>query len=368
VIVAALVIDQLHRLWWVGEDFHTYEAAARVGLQQGWPYIYDQGRVDLVQQQLAPWLWAQPFLSPPPVAWLAALLAPLPYGAALDVWASLSLAALVVGLGWSTRYRGAARAIAVGAAITPWWVFHAVYVGQVVPLIAAGVLVAWRLAREKHDVAAGVVLAVVLLKPNTALLAPIALLAAGRFRIFAAWLVSAGVLVTASLLAIGPNGAASYIGELGHLPPNASALTLYGTLGLSGVAAVVIRVVIVGAALITAGRLRASAGLALALGVLASMVTAPYLHDNDLCLLVAAGWIVWNERDIPVLRALLAAMWLLALPFVAEAGMGPPLDRWLLFELLLLIALVVVAWTGPRLPASMRIFTGEAEFGRQAPA
>src|SRR5260370_17528883 len=63
----------------IGIDFHTYEAAARVGLEQGWSHIYDQSRVGAEQAILVPGQTVQPFLSPPPVAWLAAVLAPLPY-------------------------------------------------------------------------------------------------------------------------------------------------------------------------------------------------------------------------------------------------------------------------------------------------
>jgi alpha-1,2-mannosyltransferase len=369
VIVAALVLDVWHRPWATGEDFHTYEAAALVGLQQGWSDIYDQGLINLAQIRLAPWLWTQPFLSPPPVAWMAAMVASLPYGSALVVWQSITLATLAAALAWSSNYRGAARAIAVGAALAPWWVFHAVYVGQVVPVIAAGVVVAWRLAREKHDVAAGMVLCVVLLKPNTALLAPIAVLAAGRFRLFGSWLLSAGFVVAASLLMIGPHGASFYLADLGHLPPNASALTLSGTFGADGGAAMAIRLVIVGAALVSAYRLRTSAGLALAMGVLASMTTAPYLHDNDLCMLVAAGWIVWSERSQPAWRALLAAIWLLGTPILEMSGFGPPLTRWLLLELAIMVALAIDAWVGTReLTPPLRPLTNAADFGRPAPA
>jgi hypothetical protein len=256
----------------------------------------------------------------------------------------------------------------VGAALCTWWVLFAVGVGQVAPLIAASLLVAWRLAREDHEVAAGIVLSVVLLKPQTALLAPVALAMTGRFRLFGAWLASAAVLVGISVLTLGPHGVSAYLGAFGHLPPGADKLTLYVALGVSGLSAVVVRAVLVGAALLAAYKLRASAGMALVLGVLASLVTAPYLHNSDLCMLVAAGLIVWAETRALGWRAALAAAWLLALPFLAALGINLALSRWTLVELALLVGLVVAAWAGAGLPASWRPLTGSADVGKQAPA
>src|SRR5437879_10194712 len=71
-VAIALVVDVVHIDWRAGVDFHTYFAAAEVGLNQGWSHIYDQEVVGLEQKELVPTQWAQPFLSPPPVAWLTA--------------------------------------------------------------------------------------------------------------------------------------------------------------------------------------------------------------------------------------------------------------------------------------------------------
>src|SRR5205823_8299508 len=79
VVGIALVLDALNRYEPIGIDFHTYLAAAVVGLHQGWALIYDQAAVAVAQKQLVPGQIAQPFLSPPTDAWLAAPLTPLPY-------------------------------------------------------------------------------------------------------------------------------------------------------------------------------------------------------------------------------------------------------------------------------------------------
>lgn len=364
-IVAALALDVFHRQPPIGIDFHTYVAASTVGLQHGWSHIYDQGLVAGVQRDLVPWERAQPYLSPPPVAWLVAPFQALPYTLAFELWAALLLAALVLALAWTTTYRGTARVVAVAAAVVPWWVSQALMVGQVVPLIAVGILVAWRLLRDDHDVAAGLVLGLVLLKPNTALLAPVALLAAGRIRAFTAWLAVAAAAVSISVLTLGPDGSSAYVAGLIHLPSGANHLTLSGTFGLAGIPAIVVRAVIVAGALATAYRYRAQPGLALVVGALASLLVAPYLHASDLCVLVSVGWILWHERPEPFLRAVVAAGWLMSTALNVMIGLGPPLDRWLIFELLLAIAVAAPAWWPSRRKLPL---TGEAELGRHAPA
>ena len=368
-IVIAIALDLQTRPPETGIDFHTYEAASLVGIQQGWAHLYDQGLVKLAQLQLVPAQRTQPFLSPPPVAWITAPLSMLPYRLAFAAWTLLTLGAFALALAYSTTYAGWPRLVAVGAALVPWWVLHAVGVGQVVPLVAAGILVAWRLLREQRNVLAGVALGLILLKPNTAMFVPFVLLATGRVRTFVAWLSVAVAVVALSVATLGSVGVSGYFGDLSHLPSGANALTLNGTFGLTGGVATAVRVIIVLAALVTAYKLRSSPAMAIVLGALASMITAPYLHGSDLCVFVAAGWIVWHEQPAPVWRAMLVAMWVFASPFVFDSAVGPMLNRWALAELLLFAAIVVWAWAGDRLEAiGGNALTGSGDAGKHAPA
>jgi len=376
VALYVMVIDLLHmptgRLrgqTWAGVDFHTYFAAALVGLQHGWDEMYDQGLVRSVQSNLVPRQFTQPFLSPPVDSWLAAPLTALPYGIAFAVWASVLLLALVLALGWTTSYRGPARIAAVAVAMTPWWVLLAIYVGQVAPLVAAAVIVAWRLMKEDREIAAGVMLAVLALKPNTALLVPFMLLAAGRWRVFVTWAAASLVVAGLSILAVGLDGVHDYIGSLNPLPGGASALTLGGAFGVSGPVAMVVRVAIVVAALAAAFTQRGRPGVAMAIGAIASLLTAPYLHNSDLCLFVAAGWIVWHEA--PVWRAALVAMLVAASPYLLERNLGTSLQGWVHIEMAFLAGLVVTALLTRQIQASAidaAALTGRAEFSRHATA
>ena len=344
ILLIALAIDFWRRYEPIGIDFHTYEAAARVGLQHGWSHLYDQSLVAIEQKRLVLEQVTQPFLSPPPVAWLAAVLVPLPYLTAYYVWAAVTFAAFALALAWSAPSHGLARWIAIAGALASWWVLHAVHLGQVVPLVAAGVVVAWRLVREERDVAAGIVLSLVLLKPNTAFIVPLALLAAGRYRTFAAWSVAGALLAAFALLTMGFDGVAAYLRQVGGPLPGGADVTLEGALGVSGTVAFALRVLIVAGAVVAAFRLRSSPGLVIAVGSLASLLVAPYLHGSDLCVLSAAAWIVWEERPAPAWRAPLAVGWLASSPFADITGLGPGVRQWPLLELALLMALLVTTW------------------------
>lgn len=348
-VVVALALDLWPRPVAIGIDFHTYLAASVVGLHQGWAHIYDQALVGAAQQQLVPSQVSQPFLSSPPVAWLAAPLTLLPYPVAFGIWAVLTFLSFAVALVWAGASTGTVRWIGVVGALTPWWVMHAVNLGQVVPLVAAGVVVGWRLLRDRKDIAAGVALSLILLKPNTAVLVPVALLAAQRYRAFASWLAVGGLVALIAFVLLGTEGLSAYINQLrAPLPSGADSLTIYGAVGATGAAALALRVLIAGAVLVTAFRLREIPGLVVPTAIVGSLLVSPYLHASDLCLLAAAAWMAWEERHSLAWRVALAVGWVLASPFLFIKGFSPGLTRWPWIEFALLVALVVVAWPGAR--------------------
>jgi hypothetical protein len=354
VIVVAIWQDVWNRPEPLGIDYHTYLAAARVGVEQGWSHIYDQARVEAEQTLLVPDQNSQPFLSPPTDAWLVTPLMALAYLTSYWVWAALTFAAYLLALIWSSTGAGLNRWLLVVAAVAPWWVLHGVRVGQVVPLVAAGLVIAWRLLREDRNIAAGLALSVVLLKPNTAILVPVVLLVAGRYRTFVTFAAVAVVVAGVALLTLGPAGIADYWNQLrGPLPPGADSLTLQRALGVGPDAGALARVFVVAATVLIAFRLRSLPGQVIAVGILGSLLATPYLHASDLILLVVAAWIVWQERPEIAWRIGLAAGWVLASPLVQYGGIGflnprvldPRLDQWPLLELLFLGGMAAVAWS-----------------------
>lgn len=361
IVAVALLVDLVYRNDPIGVDFHTYVAAGQVGVQQGWSHIYDQALVAFEQKQLSPSQRAQPFLSPPTVAYLTAPLGFLPYDVAYVVWAAMLLVVFAAALAWAGMSRGWSKWIAVLGALSPWWVMHAVNVGQVVPIEAAGCLVAWRLLREKRDALAGLALATILFKPNNAILVPFALLFAARFRLFASWAGVAMATLAVVLLTVGPQGMSEYFTQLhGPLPKGADDITLHGALAATGTFAAVLRIVIIGAVLAAGHRLRESPGLVIPVAIVGSLLISPYLHASDLAMLAAAGFMAWEEKPALAWRAPLIVTWIAASPFVFDLGWGPHLKRWPLFEIALLAALLLAAWW-PSL-------TGGVTSRRRAPA
>ena len=355
-ILGAVALDFANRPEPFAIDFHTYLAAARVGVEQGWPHIYDQAMVALEQKVLAPTQNSQPFISPPTVGWLVAPLVPLPFLVAFYIWAGLTLAAFAGALAWAVPGRRPSNWILVAAAIAPWWVLEAVRVGQVVPLVAAGVAISWRLLREDRNLAAGVALSLLLLKPNTAFLVPVAILVAGRYRAFATFMAVSVILAIAAFSTLGADGLSAYVSQLtGPLPGGGDSLTLERGLHIHGAVVTALRLLIVAAVLVAAFKLRRSPGLVLVVGILGSLIAVPYLHASDLCLLAVAGCIIWEELPTPAWRGLLAAGWMLASPYVALSRLGPNLDQWPLIELVFLAGMLMVAWRGERALPSARV-------------
>jgi hypothetical protein len=360
VALVALALDVWHRPERIGIDFHTYLAAAIVGLQQGWPHIYDQALVAAQQKQLVPNQFSQPFLSPPVDAWLVTPLTLVPYSIAYQVWAVFTFAALALALAWSGVSAGISRWVGVVGALSPWWVMHAVAVGQVVPVVAAATVVAWRLLRDDRQIAAGLLLAVIFLKPNTAILVPFALLVAGRYRAFAAWVAAGAAVALVVAVVLGSHGVTAYLDQLrAPLPGGADLLTLKGAVGATGVVAFALRLLIVAIVMAAAFKLRSSPGLVFPAAIVGSLVISPYLHASDLCLFSAAAWMVWEELPVPLWRATLIAGWVLSSPFLVFAGHSPDLNRLPWLEYALLLSLVVFAW---------RPLTGAADLRTRAPA
>jgi hypothetical protein len=360
IVSLALLLDILIRHDPIGVDFHTYVAAGETVVERGWSNVYNTGIVGIEQKELAPNMVSQPFLSPPTVALIVIPFSFLPYDVGYVLWALLLFASLAGALVWSGVSKGLSKWIAVIGALAPWWVMHAVNVGQVVPLVAAGTVVAWRLLRDRRDVLAGLALAAILLKPNTAILVPAALLFATRFRTAATWAAVAALVVVLSAVMIGPQGMSEYVTQLrGPLPAGADDLTLHGALSVTGAFAAMLRIFIIAGVMAAAVKLRESPGLVVPIAIVGSLVVSPYLHASDLCMLAAAGWMVWEERPALALRIPLVVVWIAASPFLFQPGHSLRLKQWPWVELVLLAILLISAWSP---------LTGWADSRRRAPA
>ena len=272
-------------------DFRAYFAAALVGLRQGWERIYDFP----LQQAAAASIdtsW-QPFANPPPLAWLVAPFTLLPFWAAYLAWEVLVVAALL--LAWRLAAPGAGwtKLAHLTAALSLIAVVLALWLGQACVLVAAAVAVAWWLLRRGRDVEAGLVLTVILLKPQDAFLVPIALLVAGRVRAFAGWALAAGLVAAIAALTLGAHGLQEMLRDLAALEGVAlnHRYAVSGTLGQAPWVLGLQALLGLGA-LYAAWRRRASVEMVICAGLLGSFLLTPHLSLQDFTVLIVAAWLM----------------------------------------------------------------------------
>jgi len=306
-------------------DFSYYYAGAQIGLAHGWSHIYDLDLQRQIFYQLHPagdvFDWRRYFVSPPPVAWLVAPFSLFPLVPAFWTFTSLSALAFVAS-GWlAVPGHGLARiALFVTAACT-YPVLIAIQTGQVTLLIGAAVLVAWWLARRGMQVGAGLVLVLVVLKPQAALLVAPALLVAGQRRLFVTWMVGAAVVAAVSVAMLGEHGLNALRGALALEQGRTANLvwTLAGLVG-DGPLAIALEVGCAALALAAAWRNRRSLELATVAGVVGSLLAFPYHNPSDFALIAPAGWL-YVRAGIPLWHWAWLAFGLVA-TYLA-AGYGP---------------------------------------------
>ncbi len=235
------------------------------------------------------------------------------------VWLALLLAALAAAWWMAAPGEGAVKALWLLAALSWYPLVYSVALVQPDLLLALVIVAAWRLSRAGRPWAAGAVLGLMVIKPQLALVVPLILLAAGRWRIAAAFAVVAGTLTLASLVDIGPQGAADYRHLLGleQAVPNNRYFTLAYPLGAdwpSRAAAALVVLIALAAAFLNR---HAPDERLFALGLLAGALSATYWHLQDFTILLPAAWLFWRTNP-PVWQRL----WLLAVAVTAEFAWG----------------------------------------------
>jgi alpha-1,2-mannosyltransferase len=328
----------------VVNDFRLAYAAATVGIKSGYDHLYDLAAQKAAIESLGPGFNPQPFISPPPLAWLVTPLLWLPFQAALVVWTLLLIAALC----W-TWYLLAppgrlVRAAHLALLLGVFPVAFGVMVGQPGALVAAAVASAWWLVRHDRPVWAGLVLSLIIVKPQLAFLVPVCLLVSGHARTFGAWLVATLLIGLVALAVLGPDGLARYRDVLAQTQTAAWDITrrysISGPLGL-GPLLNVVQVVVVATALFAAWRRRGEGPeLPIAAGIIGSLLATPYLGFQDFLMLVVAGWLVLRGTATSWQVALLVVG--CALIQLAIVVLAVPI---LLAEALLLVSLL---WPEPR--------------------
>jgi len=271
---------------------------------------------------------------PPSFLFVAGALASLPYAwaFALLVVASLALHGLTIAA-ITRRFAGMIVAFAAP------WALACAMVGQNGFLTAAligGVL----LTMDERPALSGLLLGLLTYKPHFGLLFPIALLASGRWRVFA-WAVASTLGLTgASVLVFGPDTFAAF---LHGLPLTTRALVTNGGVGwnklqsiyglarsmgasnTAGWAAQGVTSLACAAAVAMLWRGRAPTALKAASLAVAAVLATPYVFAYDLPVLSVAAAFLYRHRGfdrLDYLALYVAAVSLITLPFVnVSAGL-----------------------------------------------
>lgn len=310
----------------IGTDFSNFWSASKLALMGEPAAVYDMARQYAVQkQEFGPQTGFYPFFYPPIYLLICYPLAALPYLTALAIWIAIT----------GYAYLAVVRRIGDGVVgLVPILAFPAVFVtvghGQNA-LLTTAILGAAALSLDRRPVVAGMLLGLLAFKPHLAVVAPLMLLAAGRWRAFAASALTACAL---ALLSLGIFGLDAWKAFIASAPAAKAVLddkmmaaeklqsifgavrVLGGGAALAYVAQAAVALPLLGALLVVARR--SLSGVAIgALVATAAALTSPYFLDYDLALLaiplawataqgVKNGFLPW-EKSILVLAFALPA-------------------------------------------------------------
>ncbi|MDB5065382.1 MAG: hypothetical protein JWM18_1816 [Chloroflexi bacterium] len=343
-LLGRLLYAPLQALHGAGSDYISFATGSRI-LTSGSRCLYCLSTQADAQAQVLGYRPAPPapafphiFANPPLVAWLLRPVASLPLSTGLAVFLVASLAALLAGARLLERRlprtlpdgRRALLVIAATASLPAATTLLLAQWDAFLLLAAVGAI--WALDRDR-PLAAGLLLSVLLVKPQLAWLLLPLLVAASRWRIAAGFALGAAVWLGSGLLIVGPRQLIELLPLVRARQTGESLLTavlpaLAGPAG--GNTAVLLAAPVLAAAAVAlawrcrAGLRRAAPPVAVSLGICASILCAPHVFSDDLLLLAVP--LVVLATTWP--RAALAGAVALSPAFVLDewvANVGP---RW----------------------------------------
>jgi hypothetical protein len=326
VIVAAAVVELIWNFRHpTSRDFVSFWGAAQLALQGRAPAAYDNAVLHAVQSAVAVFSpnSENPFPYPPAYLLLVMPFGLLSFPVAMAAWALCTFGFYLYGArklmpqsGWL-------------AAAFPT-VFANAAAGQN-GFLTAGILMTGLSMISRRPLLAGMVLGCMVIKPQLALLLPVALVAGRRWRVIAGGAISSIAIMLLGMLSFGLPAMAAWIHQL----PLYAALTRDGLVGWSKLASVYAAArelglspgcaLAVNAVFGAAGaaavwhmwRSSADEGARVAIAAAATGLASPYLLFYDtLCVVPAFVWLIrQNERP-----AVLLALWCLPLLQIAQIG------------------------------------------------
>ena len=338
-------------------DFFVFYLAPRIGLAQGWAQMYNPDRfLPALAAQTGNWL---PYLNPPVFAWLLLPLSLLPYEVALVFWNILILLCLVVT--WRLTAPGTLpqRLLLLLAALGLYPVMLGLALGQVTMLVLVAVALCFWLLRRDRPLLAGVVLALIVIKPQAAFLVPVALLAARRYRLCIGFALAIIPIAALSVLALGREGIDYWLASVAvnYHHPGYKFNSVAWVLG-PGVPAIAVGLGAVAATLYASRKAPfKDPELPIAAGLIGSLLVTPYITVHDLTALVLAAWLVLRLDPPRWIKALLVAGYVPL--FLANANFAHlPV---LVLEAGFLVSLVMLAMARARAVTQPQLVAGRSQ-------
>ena len=335
--VVAYASDHFHN------DFTFYYVAARIGVAHGWPSIYDlglqQSQLDAIGSRITIAELAR-YISPPPVAWLALPFTLLPFPVAYWAWSTLLLIALSGTWYLAAPGAGRLRIIHLVAALAWVPVIYGLQLGQPGIFVALGVVGSYAVMRSGRPFESGLVLGVIVLKPQLGVLLPVALLLNGRYRALAGAAVAIGLLALASAVNVGPAGIAAYEQRLSFaasVPVN-RALTLAPYVGDLTITRVLQAAIAIWALALVYRFRKRSPEWMYATALVGGLAASPYLHIDDLVMLGLAGWLYMRIEARPRWSWVIVLAMFIAIEGITEWGPLPLIAGEIAVLLLLSVA------------------------------
>ena len=300
--------------WQIGTDFRLPYAAAEIGLRFGWRHMYDAELQRSAVLALGHSDLFYPYINAPPWAFLVAPLTFASYPLAYAICVAVMVTCLVAAALLASPSDRLLRVIYLGAAFGSLEVALGPGFGQPAALVALAIVGCWRLLRANRPALAGLVLAVISVKPHIALLVPFALLLAGHTRAFLYWAAASLALVAVSVVALQPSGVQDFVALLATGPGYLAghpAWTLAGLLGAR--AGLPLEALLVAGAAAAAWLYRHHGPeVPIGVGILATLAVVPYLHHQDFVVLVVAIWVLHRAQLEHLDGRRLAVFWVAA--------------------------------------------------------
>ena len=304
-----------------GVDFVSFWAAGRLTIEGHASGAYDIGVHRTVELMTGTVRGLQPFPYPPPFLLFVLPFGMLPFVPAFASWVAAT--AFVYFL--------------VFRRIAPWPYtfahpanFSNALVGQN-GLLTSAIFAGGFTLLDRRPVVAGALFGLLIVKPQLAVLIPVALLAGRYWRAIAAAAASALALLAIALLAFGCETYRAFLANASHQATLVSGLipwpkiaSLFGALRTMGVPVVpalaVHGAVALGAAAATWIAWRRNLPTRVPIVAAASLLVSPYLlgHDSVL-MMVPIGWLIVHRRR----PAIVVLLWALSILAVAAVGPNP---------------------------------------------